>query len=374
MNGAVSPLRAWASRGVTQPVAEAVPADDAQFLASKGELKIALRVAKRRCELAASGQRSLLAERIDPSWKRGVWFHAQAPQIGDALMDLAPRSLLAEHGIVLDLVAPPSIAALFQGDRWLGRVLGDPGQLGASGHDFAIVDNFAWRALAAKRSVVPRLPWVAVLGDYLAYDYQRALLATRRFAALLGVTLDRDAERRHARQKLQRRNEPAPLRDEPPRIALALGGVRPERTYRHWPDVARGLAAAGFARFTLLGSTNGAQMAAEVRAATAGADVLDLVCATDLNGAQQAMSRCALVLCADGGLLHLACTTSTPLVALFDASIDPAWRLPVDGDAVALRAGGRDVNGIAPATVVASALAALAATPLRPRAVLQAAR
>ncbi|MDQ6627449.1 MAG: hypothetical protein M3Z29_03220, partial [Pseudomonadota bacterium] len=158
-------LQAWARRGVTQPIADPVPADDARFLESKGELKVAFRVARRRLGLALSGQSRLLAERIAPGWRRAVWFHAEAPRIGDALMDLAPRSLLAERGIGLDLVAPKPIAALFRGDRWFGRVFDDSSRVVASAYDFAIVDSLSLAALAGKRKSAPGLPWITVLGD-----------------------------------------------------------------------------------------------------------------------------------------------------------------------------------------------------------------
>ncbi|MDQ6629339.1 MAG: hypothetical protein M3Z29_12995, partial [Pseudomonadota bacterium] len=181
----------------------------------------------------------------------------------------------------------------------------------------------------------------------------------RRLAALLQMPLEPAAERWHARQKLQLGVADLPACDEPPRVALALGGVRIERTYRHWPDVAQALCGAGHTRFALVGSDNGAAMAAAVKAAIGSADVLDLVATTDLHGSQQAMARCALVVCADGGLLHLACTTSRSILALFDSSIDPAWRLPIDATVTALRADVRDVSAIAPATVAAAAMAML---------------
>jgi hypothetical protein len=355
-----SAVAALARRGVTQPIAVPVPADDAFFLSSKGTLRVALRVLKRRLELAASGQAGRSVDRIEPAWQRAVWFHAEAPQIGDALMDLAPRSLLAAQGITLDLVAPKATAVLFAGDRWLARVSSDASEIDAADYDFAIVDSHAGKALAAKRRNAPDLPWVSVRADYLAYDYQRALLATRRFAELLRLELDAPAERSHSRQKLAVDRAVPPPRDEPPRVGLALGGVRAERTFRAWAAVASALAAKGVARFALLGSANGAGAASEVKNALGSADVLDLVGKTDLRGTQQAMARCALVACADGGLLHLACTTTTPLVALFDSSVDPAWRLPLDVAGASLRATVRDVNAIDAAEIAARALAVLA--------------
>ena len=358
-------MRPWsvARAGVTQPIAHPVPSNDAFFLADKGAFKVGLRVVQRRLELAASGQRPLLRDDIDPAWRRAVWFHAEAPQIGDALMDLAPRSLFAEHGIAIDLLAPPSTAALFAGDRGFGRVFADETDVPATGYDFAIVDSHAGSALAAKRRRAPQLPWLSVRGDYLAYDFQRGLLAARRFAEWLGVHLDAAAETRHGRQKLMPSDEPPPRsrRHGTLDVAVALGGVRDERTYRAWPAVAALLQAETGCRFTLLGSGN-ARAAADAFVTTM-ADAVDLVDRTSLHEARRAMQQADLLLCADGGLMHLGLTTPVPLVALFDATIDPAWRLPADFDGTALRADGDDVNLVAPARVAQAALRVLGRPP-----------
>ncbi len=352
-------LAALARRALTQPLACPVPADDAALLARKGSAKLAFRLLRRHLELAASGQRHAEHERIDPRWRRGLWIHAEAPQIGDALMDLAPRSLLLERSLAVDLLAPPSIAALFAGDHGFERVLADESAIEPARYDFVVADSRAWKALAVKRRRLPTLPWVSIKGDYLGYDYHRGLFAARRLAELLGMAGDAASESRHARQKLLL--EPATTSDEAPRVALALGGVREERRYAHWPEVAERLQAGGVMRFVLLGSANGLPMRDAVvqRLAGHGADVLDLVSATDLHGAWRAMGGARGVACADGGLMHLALATAAPVVALFDASIDPAWRLPLDFGGTALRAEVRDVSAIAPERVAATVLSAL---------------
>jgi hypothetical protein len=191
------PLAALARRAVTQPIPEPVASDDDRFLARKGVVKLAWRVLRRRAEVALSGQGARHAARIDPSWRRAVWFHAEAPQIGDALMDLAARSLLADRGIAVDLVAPPATAALFRGDRWLGRVGDSAEAVVADDYDFAIVDSDSWRALEGKRAHAAQLPWVSIHGEYLAYDFHRGSFTARRLAALLGIALDGVAERLH---------------------------------------------------------------------------------------------------------------------------------------------------------------------------------
>ena len=354
----IAGLGALVRRGVGQPIARPVAADDAAFLARKGAVKIAFRVLRRSVEMAASGQRRQERNRIDPAWRRVLWIHTEAPQIGDALMDLAPRSLLVANGLEIDLLAPPTTAALFMGDRDFGRVFVDEAEVEPARYDAVIADSRSWKALAAKRVRLSALPWVSIKGDYLGYDYHRGLLAARRLGELLGVTLDDAAERLHSRQKL--------LIDEPGvatrsgRVALALGGVRVERSYAHWPEVATQLRGRGIERFVLIGSANGTEAAAMVneRLRNSGADVLDLVARTDLHGTWRAIAGASAVACADGGLMHLALATPTPVVALFDAGIDPAWRLPLVFDGLALRSDLRDVSAIDATRVAAAVVSA----------------
>lgn len=350
---------ALAKRAVTQPIARPVPADDAALLTRKGTAKLAFRMLRRQLELTASGQRDAEQTRIDPAWRRALWIHAEAPQIGDALMDLAPRTLFLERGLAVDLLAPPATAALFSGDRGFACVVAAEAAIEPARYDFVIVDSRSWKALAVKRRRLPALPWVSIKVDYLGYDYHRGLFAARRLMELLGMAPDDTAERVHSRQKLLL---PTPSAGgEPARLALALGGVRDERRYAHWPAVAALLRAGGIARFVLLGSANArdARDAVLQRLAGSTVDVLDLVERTDLHGAWRAMSQSTGVACADGGLMHLALATTVPVVALFDTSIDPVWRLPLDFSGTVLRADVRDVSAIAPEQVAAALLSAL---------------
>ena len=67
------------------------------------------------------------------------------------------------------------------------------------------------------------------------------------------------------------------------------------------------------------------------------------------------------MVCADGGLMHLALAASAPVTALFDAGIDPAWRLPPGFEGRVLRAAERNVSAIDPQQVAEAALSMHAA-------------
>ena len=356
---AVSWLDALVHLGASQPIAEPVPSDDAFYLQSKGRLHVARRTLRRLLQLRFSGQRALLREHIEPRWKRALWVHAEAPQIGDALMDLAPRSLLAEHGIAVDIFSPAAIAKLLTGDRWLQRSLSDPAALNASHYDFVICTSHSAESLAVKRARLAGLPWVSIKGLYQGYDYHRAGLVARRLSELMRVTLVDDAYRFHSRQKLSRIGEalvPGPGGASSP-VAIAVGGVRAERTYPHWPAVVQALHRGGVRSLVLIGSANGLQAATEVIAsAPAGMAITNHVDQLDLHATRGAIARARLLICADGGLMHLGFTTLTPVLALFTQAIDPAWRVPLGFDGATLRSSSPELATIDSAQIAGQAL------------------
>ena len=331
----------------TQPLSTPVPADDAVYRARKGPLRLAVRTVRQALQLGWSGQSRHLRHAIEPHWKRALWIHDEAPQIGDALMDLAPRSLLRVHGVAVDLLTTPTLLGLFDGDRWLGRVFDHADAIDATGYDFVIASSHARRALVRKRICAPRLPWVSLAGWYSVPDYQRAQFTTRRLADLLHTRLDAVAWQLHSRQKLDVPKVKSAsvatfaTTDDRPCIAIAVGGVHADRTYRHWPEVLRSVAHPGPFRIALVGSANGGGAAERIVAgAPPGSCVENHVGRLDLHATRAVLQAADLVLAADGGLMHLALTTTTPVIALFNAGVDPAWRLPEGDDGiVAIRVG-----------------------------------
>lgn len=357
-------LERLALDSATPPTRQPVPAEDAaSFVRREGASKLGWRALRRRWVLWASGQRGLLRPSFPPGLRRLLWLYEGENQIGDALMDLAPRSLLREHGIAVDLLAAPTVARLFDGDPWFGRVTTDAADLQGQDHDFALVLSLKHRPLRSKRQHFLTLPWTSVHGHYTGPNFHRGLLATQRLADLLDLRLSVDDLQRHAHQKL------GPLAPLPPAvhaqalhgtIALAVGGVREDRIYPHWHAVVEALVRAGQRRIVLVGSDNGR---AQAQALAAGwqdaAQVLDLTARLSLQETRSVIAHAGVLACADGGLMHLGLTTATPVVSLFTQAIDPAWRLPQEAQAGALRAAGATVSDLAPHAVAQALLRAL---------------
>lgn len=328
---------------LVQPLSQPVASNSETFAAELGLRKLGWRVARRKLIYASLGQERHRLDALPPGGRRILWIYDGMAQIGDALMDLAPRSLLAEQGYEVSLLTSPALAAVFREDAWFQGVHDEHNPPGA-GFDAALVLNVMRRSFPLKRRLFPRLPWVCLQQHYVGPDFHRAEFATRRLADLTGSTLSASSFQRHARQKLDTPVVASPAADQrdlsPGYVVLGLGGVDPVRTYAGWADLARWILDSTPLGVALAGSDNGRQAAHALVDALPPAlrtRVADLTGRTTLAQSQALMRQAALVVCADGGLMHLAFTTPTPVVALFHQGIDPAWRLPRDPHIIALR-------------------------------------
>ncbi len=346
------PIRRMACESVTQPLASPVASNATAYLEEVGEHKLGWRAFRRELVYRLSRQERYRIERLCDGCRRGLWMYFGVPQIGDALMDLAPRSLFADAGVEVDLVTDPNLTDLFRADPWFAKVLPDPSAIGNATYDFVIVPSHKHRSLKMKQRHLPRHPWFSVHGRFTGPEFHRAEFAVRRLADFLQLAPTPEAITRHARQKLGSASPSdggAGARFSPNSIALVLGGVREGRTYSRWPDVVRELASAGFDTFVLLGSDNGKPAAREVLThRDPSLHIHDFVGSTSLSECREFLSRCALAIAADGGLMHLAISAGRPVVSLFQSDILPQWRLPPADRELALRSATTNVSDIAP--------------------------
>ncbi|MBG9386865.1 O-antigen ligase family protein [Caenimonas aquaedulcis] len=341
---------------VTQPLSRPVPAESGPaYLAAVGRLKVARRVAWRRVVLRMTGQDDLKLDRFPPGSRKLLWIYFGEEQIGDGLMDLAHRSLLVERGYEVDLFTSALVARLYQGDPWFSRVSADPAGFRAADYACALILSNKHRPLKQKIRHFPQLPWVSIHEFFTGPNFHRGLFAAQRAADLAGVDLDAPGLESHGSQKLRDLDgsAPPPPGDFSQSIALAIGGVHEDRTYEGWIGVVRGLVAGGQRSFVLVGSHNGAARAAALVSALQGqADIADFTGALSLDETRSLLGACAVAVCPDGGLMHLAVTTPVKLVGLFSSRIAPQWRLPTDRLGGALVSGTERVSDIAPEDIV----------------------
>ncbi len=334
-----------------------VPSDIKNFKGDLGQqLKTAIRFIKRYLYMLFRRQVSLEKKRIPASARRILWINLTAPSLGDALMDTAGRSLLAGRSITL--VTRSQNAGLFQGDRFFDCVFKVEDEewksFRDSAFDLVILDSYSPRSIRLKVRLAPCTPFVGIYGFLNAYEVHRIIYSFRRLEYLLGVRdlntpklipgwSVRNSEKKWARKL---------------KVAVAVGGEWPFRTYKRWPDVIRRLSSESF-EIILLGSKNGLEDA-QLIMNQEGSSVKDLVGKTSLPELFKWIDDCDVFLGADGGLWHIASACGLPSISLHaDCHLyDPsgAWRSRAgeQPSCVAIRAE-RNVNDIDPELITRAA-------------------
>ena len=362
MGGYSDWLKRQALASVTQPLSSTIDSNAENYLQAKGYDTLGWRHFRRRVQFLLSGQQKHLQGEIRPSWKKVLWIYKGIPQIGDALMDLAPRSLLWQQGFCVDLFTDPHLAAMFKDDVWLDRVFDDPRLIAGQNYDFVIVPSHKNRSLKHKARLAPHLPWVSMHGFYTGPEFHRGKFAAQRLIDLLGCETTALEFFWHQRQKLRPLEQPANGPRKITRIALALGGVDAARTYDHWLAVAETLFQNGRnIELTLLGSGNAVEVArAFTNQFSHPRSVVDRVNKTDITECRRLIGQQDLLIAADGGLMHLGATTAAKLVSLFHKEVDPRWRLSGPHLPCALQSSTHAVSDIAVQTIVKACTDALA--------------
>ena len=358
-------LQTWLKRqaliSVTQPLSRSVVSNEASYTEKIGYQRLGWRHFRRAVVFDVSGQARRLRERLDPAWKRGLWLYKGIPQIGDSLMDLAPRSLLQQQGLEIDLYTDPHLAELYRDDPWFHRVFRRDSETGKQSYDFVIVPSHKNRSLRHKSRLLPALPWVSMHGFYTGPDFHRARFATQRLLDLMGLELPPSEFPLHEAQKLRPLPNSPAVRASGRKIAIALGGVNAPRIYRHWPTLATALKnRLGALDITLLGSAN-AETCARAFVDECGTmfPISNRVNQTSLTECRALIQEQELFLAADGGLMHLGATTSTPMVSLFDGEINPLWQLSVPQLDFAIQSETANVNDVPMAAVISLVCKAL---------------
>ena len=256
----------------------------------------------------------------------------------------------------MDLLTDKYYASLYRHDRYLRTVFSEPEAIDPARYDFGIQDFFNTRSLRIKRRVCPDLPFATLQGFFAGADYNRLLFSCYRIHHLLGYPHTTQELRSFLRPRLFLEDEPPPLPKERGRgrVAHAVGGKYPARTYRKWPEVLRHLIAIwpseqSFPEFVLAGSPNGLADVPAVMAALGNREARSFVDALTLRATARLISDCDLFVGADGGLMHCAIAADLPGVALFGRVL-PSLRLPPETEMQAFY-DAIDVNRIPPQAV-----------------------
>lgn len=306
--------------------------------------------------LLLTGQKFLLQDKIPPNAKRILLIYRARPQLGDSIQELSGRVQLQAPGRTIDCYTERVIADVYAGDTIFNKVFSDDQAL-VNNYDFVILMTMSWKNIGPKVASMPFTPFAVVYGYSHGIELDQLGLSYGAFSRMNGVERPSSCK---AIFNLKYSHD-AIARDKHA-IAIAVGGVGSNRIYRNWPKVVELLIQTNrhdpnFKVF-LLGSDNGRAGADEILLrVNHDPRVHDLVGKTVLEESFSKLKQVSLLLCADGGLMHIASCAETPLVSLFSGVIHPLFRLKRHAPAIALHAD-REVSEIPPEHIARIAISA----------------
>jgi ADP-heptose:LPS heptosyltransferase len=340
---------------ITQPLSQPVANNEFEYLQETGARKLGWRHFRKAAQFWFSGQNKYLRQTIPYNCKKVLWIYEGIPQLGDALMDLAPRSLLRQQGIACDLLIDAHLAHMFESDTWFDRIASDTRQLADCNYDLVILQSHKRRSMLQKMRHYASHPWLSMHGFYTGPEFHRARFATQRLADALGLNLTDSDFELHAQQKLCALNSATPGAASHLKIALVLGGVDPLRIYTKWPELGLSLNKHYQAQITLLGSSNALlDGSAFLESWDADQAVNNLVGKTSVSDCRKIIAQQDIVIACDGGLMHLSVTTPVKLIALFNKTVSPQWRLPLHLQNSSLQSDTENVSDIAVETIMSA--------------------
>lgn len=270
--------------------------------------------------LALTGQSLLERQTIPAGARKILWFY-DWNTLGDSIMDLSQRQYLADRYEV-DICMPSGPAELFAADRAFGNVYTDINQC-PQDYDFILLHDISSRSIGIKLRRYLMKPWASMIRHQQGEQYARTALSAYRFSQLLEYPCLVPLRPTLSSHCLHTNSAI--------RIAVALGGGDPRRSYNRWPDVLtliqQALPTENSLKFVLIGSGTSAHEDLKsfstdflVNNCEIRLDLPNLLALSDV------MCEATHFLGCDSGLMHLAEALDKPGVALF-GHIRPEWRL-----------------------------------------------
>ena len=248
---------------------------------------------------------------ISPSHKRILWINWAASSLGDSLMDLSSRVLLADREVIL-LTHPKNADLYMKDDPVFTAVYTNPRLLvaehGSNAFDIVICDSFSPRVLINKVCVAPLVGFCGMYAYVNGFEVHRTYFSFARMMELLSLE--------HISYPI-RPSISVPDRDinfQSSDVCIALGGEWAFRTYENWLPIVEWLHSQNLS-IMLIGSSNGIENSLSIIKNIP--SVRSTVGQLTLPQVVKQIAHCKVFIGADGGLWHAACAIPVPTVVLF---------------------------------------------------------
>ena len=214
------------------------------------------------CGCSFTRQSSLLHDRLPPPPARLLWLSPSCNSIGDSLMELAGRALLGAYEV--DLLTDKYYAELYRKDRYLGAgSFQTPRRLSRLATILAYRTCSTPARSASNAACAPTCPSLRCRGSFGGPIITACCSVVIASITSWATPTRRQSCDRFCDHASSWRMSRRPCRENGRRrVALAVGGKFPARTYGKWPEMLRSLitswpAELSFPEFVMVGSPNG---------------------------------------------------------------------------------------------------------------------
>ncbi|MCP3924797.1 MAG: glycosyltransferase family 9 protein [Desulfobacterales bacterium] len=312
----------------TPPTLYPIPTTPLNNILKKSKFKVLRRFIRRFMNVAIKGQLKLELEYIKPEHKKILWVSLNMPQIGDSLMDLSSRVLLKDRKV--DLFSKENVCSLFRYDDFFNRLISNEKELVDKRYDLIIIDIFKKKSIAFKSKYLKNNQYVSMGRYYDEGEFNRTLFSFCRMYTLLNIPVSYEEVTENANLMLslpEKTFDSVDAIEECNKsfITITTGGVHSFRIYNKWKEIVE-LIIKKYPKINivLVGSRNGVESALEISNLY---PVTDLTDKLTIFETAEVLRRSKLMICADGGLLHLTNSMGTPVIGLFAGGVFPEMRM-----------------------------------------------
>lgn len=319
-----SPIQTSVSLG-TQPRYSGVGFDAPRYLARTPTYKIVKKFFHKYLVLLLKRQLALLTPTIRPE-ARVLLLYTGKDSFGDANLELSGRSLLKGKGVQLDLLTLPKLKPQFEEDDIFGHVFTALDQVDNRNYDAILISEFSHRSLKLKTRHFARHPFSCLFGFFDGPSRNQSQFSFAAFNDIFQLGFSAAELSKRAKPYLhcasQTLQSVSALLPPSPYIAISVGGIDPYRTYSHWAQVLSMLdvphAVAGIREVALIGGDNGRNDANRLQQLPLKhITVKNMVGKLSLMQTRAVIVRASVFVGCDGGLMHVAHSTTTPTITIF---------------------------------------------------------
>jgi len=253
-----------------------------------------------------------------------LWINKSAPSLGDSLMDLSSRVLLASKNI--DLLTDKKNAFIYDNDAIFKNTFYETENLKGKVYDLILLDSYSTRTIDLKNKLFPNTHFVSMFGFFNGPEVNRVLFSFHRMNKLLGKKMPLDEIEKIARPSMSV-SKIKSIQLPNKYITIAVGGEWKYRTYKYWLEVITIICNKySDINIVLVGSGNGKKYAKSIISKLPKYKVVDCVGKYSFKETAKIISKSKIFVGCDGGLMHAANCFQRVLVPLF-ARLEPKMQL-----------------------------------------------